>query len=90
MTGKPARLRLLEIAAKLARREYLPSLERCRTIRDARAEVGRYDDYHGRLASELKTIWDELSTETVRHPEPETWYEIERSRNADKVAREGY
>ena len=57
---KPAKLRLLELAAKIARREYLPDLETARTIRDARAIVKFYDDRHGQLAMQLKAVWDEL------------------------------
>ena len=57
---KPAKLRLLELAAKIARSEYLPSLERCKTLRAANAEIRAMDDRHGQLAMELKAIWDEL------------------------------
>lgn len=53
-------LQLLKIAAKIARREYFPSLEKCRTIHDARAEVARYDDYQGVLAMDLKAVHDDL------------------------------
>jgi len=57
---KPARLRLLELAAKIARREYLPDLDTARTIRDARAITNYYADKHGQLAMQLKAVWDEL------------------------------
>jgi hypothetical protein len=58
--GEPARAKLLNIAAKVARREYLPSLEKCRTINDAHVEVGRYDKYHATLAMDLKAVFDEF------------------------------
>lgn len=62
---RSAMTEFLELTAKIARREYLPSLEKCRTIRDARAEVQRYDDYHGYLAQKLKEIWDRLEREVT-------------------------
>lgn len=55
------RTKLLKIAAKVARREYMPSLENCRTISDARIEVRRMDDLHAQLAWELKTVLDALA-----------------------------
>jgi hypothetical protein len=48
--------RLTGIAAKVARRQYLPSLERCKTIRHANHEVNRYDAFHAELAQQLADI----------------------------------
>lgn len=52
---------LLELSAQVVRRVYLPSLERCRTITDARREVDRHDSSHAYLAMELKKVWDVLA-----------------------------
>lgn len=54
------RVQLVKLAAKMARRELLPSLEKCRTIREARAEVQRYDNSHAYFAQDLKRISDSL------------------------------
>ncbi|HEY6766613.1 MAG TPA: hypothetical protein VI386_17780 [Candidatus Sulfotelmatobacter sp.] len=64
-------LRLLKVAAQVARRAYLPSLERCRTIGDAREEIYRYDDIHARLAQELKEIW-QLTLAASSTPQPKS------------------
>ena len=72
---------LLEIAARIARREYLPNVDRCRTISDVRKEVRRYDDYHGHLAMRLKSVWDELKTND-RVGSPRRTGEAENSKGA--------
>jgi hypothetical protein len=60
---------LLKLAARVARREYLPSLERCHTICDARIELSCMDDRHGELAMQLKDIWNKLKSTAPELPE---------------------
>jgi protein-arginine kinase activator protein McsA len=55
-----AQTRFLKLISAIARREYLPAMDKCRTIQDARAEVLRFDDRHAALAQTLKAIWDEF------------------------------
>ena len=50
------RTEILRIAAEIIRREYLPSLEKCRTIQHARQEVQRMDNRHVDLAMRLKEL----------------------------------
>lgn len=57
--------KLIALAAQIVRREYLPSLEKCRTIRDAKAEVLRYDSRHVDLGMAINKIAD-----TFRAPQP--------------------
>lgn len=64
------RTKLLKIVAKVARREYMPSLENCRTISDARIEVRRMDDLHAQLAWELKTVLDALAGTQAQAAQP--------------------
>ncbi len=47
---------LINIAAQIVRLEYLPSLDRCRTIQDARREVARMSEQHIVLALKLKEL----------------------------------
>jgi len=58
--------RLLDVAARVAHRKYLPSLEKCRTINDARCVVRKMDKEHVSLAAELKEIWDAYPREGVK------------------------
>ena len=58
--------RLLDVAARVARRKYLPSLEKCRTINDARCVVRKMDKEHVSLAAELKEIWDAYDAARAR------------------------
>lgn len=54
---------LIKIAASVVHREYLPSLERCRTIQDAMAEVARFDSRHVDLAMKIKAVADRIRGE---------------------------
>ena len=47
---------LIKLAASVVRREYLPNLERCRTIRDARDEISRHDSRHVDLGMKIKAV----------------------------------
>lgn len=54
------RVQLIKLAAKMARRELLPALDKCRTIADARREVERFDNSHAYFAQDLTRIADSL------------------------------
>jgi hypothetical protein len=51
---------LIHIAGAVVRREYLPILERCRTIQDARYEIERYDSRHVDLAMKIKAVAERI------------------------------
>jgi hypothetical protein len=61
-TEQPALAHLLEVAAKIVRREYLPTLESCKNIGQARTLIARYGATHAALGMELKSIFDKLAS----------------------------
>jgi Protein of unknown function (DUF551) len=61
-TEQPALAHLLEVAAKIVRREYLPPLESCKNIGQARTLIARYGATHAALGMELKSIFDKLAS----------------------------
>jgi hypothetical protein len=70
---QPSRLRhfitqLTNLTAKIARREYLPNLEKCRTIRDARRVVIQMEDKQMALVRDFKTIIDCMREVEAAHP----------------------
>lgn len=74
-----ARIRLIHVAAKVARREYLPDLSTCRTIQNARDLVAQYDGYHCALANELSNL------ATALRPQPSEGLTEEETARLDKI-----
>jgi hypothetical protein len=54
------RLDLCRIASELVQLRFLPTLESCRNIGQARHLVGRYEEHHKKLGMRIKELYDQL------------------------------
>lgn len=59
-TSRDVTTQLIKIAADIANRRYVPSLDDCRTLRHAHQRVNEMSDRHGQLAYQLKELVDRL------------------------------